>query len=159
MNEVLEKYALHHRIGLFLGAVIFLVMLALPAPAPMSDSAWKTTALTALMAIWWMSEAAPIFVTALLPIVLLPVLDVATIKDATAPYANPIIFLFMGGFFIALAIEAHGLHRHGALASQQNLTATALRRWWIYVGCCPDFYVGQQFGNNLNDATDWAINH
>ncbi len=115
MNEVLEKYALHHRIGLILGAAVFLVMLALPAPAQMSNSAWKTTALTALMAIWWMSEAVPVFVTALLPIVLLPVLDIANIKDATAPYANPIIFLFMGGFFIALAIEAHGLHRRLAL--------------------------------------------
>ncbi len=115
MDEVLEKYALHHRIGLILGAVVFLVMLALPAPAQMSAPAWKTTALTALMAIWWISEAVPIFVTALLPIVLLPVLDIANIKDATAPYANPIIFLFMGGFFIALAIEAHGLHRRLAL--------------------------------------------
>lgn len=102
-------------VSLALGGVIFIVMLFLPEPTGMSQSAWKTTALTTLMAIWWISEAIPIFVTALLPIVFLPILNIAPIKEATAPYANPIIFLFMGGFFIALAIESHGLHRRLAL--------------------------------------------
>jgi sodium-dependent dicarboxylate transporter 2/3/5 len=114
MNET-ALYGLYHRVGLIVGILIFIVMLLVPAPAPMSPAAWKTTAVTVLMAIWWISEAIPIFATALLPIVLLPILDIAPIKDATAPYANPIIFLFMGGFFIALAIESHGLHRRVAL--------------------------------------------
>jgi sodium-dependent dicarboxylate transporter 2/3/5 len=115
MLETIARYHLHQRIGFALGAVVFLLLMLLPAPSGMSAAAWKTTALLALMATWWISEAIPIFATALLPIVLLPVLDIAPIKDATAPYANPVIFLFMGGFFIALAIEAHGLHRRVAL--------------------------------------------
>ncbi|MFQ3598897.1 MAG: DASS family sodium-coupled anion symporter [Chloroherpetonaceae bacterium] len=110
-----EPYPLRSKVGLIAGALLFLVMLLLAPPAGMSAPAWKTTAVMVLMAVWWISEAIPIFATALLPIVLLPMLDIAPIKDATAPYANPIIFLFMGGFFIALAIELHGLHRRVAL--------------------------------------------
>ncbi len=115
MTITATTYDLHRRIGLILGGAIFVLMLLIPAPSGMSAAAWKTTALLTLMATWWISEAFPIFATALLPIVLLPVLDITPIKDATAPYANPVIFLFMGGFFIALAIESHGLHRRIAL--------------------------------------------
>lgn len=67
------------------------------------------------MATWWITEAVPIPVTALLPLLLLPVFGVAPIAGAAAPYANPIIFLFMGGFIIAMALEACGLHRRMAL--------------------------------------------
>lgn len=67
------------------------------------------------MAIWWISEALPIPVTALLPVVLFPVLGVGSIADTTAPYANPLIFLFLGGFLIAIAMERWDLHRRIAL--------------------------------------------
>lgn len=142
MNEP-AFYSLYHRIGLILGGLVFVTMLLLPAPATMSTSAWKTTALVTLMAIWWISEAVPIFATALLPIVLLPILDIAPVKDATAPYANPVIFLFMGGFFIALAVESHGLHRRIALWLLSKISpepmfivggfmlATALISMWV----------------------------
>lgn len=115
MQEILERYGLRQRVGFVAGAAIFALTLFLPAPSGMADAAWKTVALVALMATWWVSEAIPIFATALLPIVLLPALGVADVKEATAPYANPVIFLFMGGFFIALAIEERGLHRRLAL--------------------------------------------
>lgn len=115
MQELLEKYGVRQRIGFAAGAATFTLMLILPVPSGLTDAGWKTAALIALMATWWISEAIPIFATALLPIALLPVLGIADIKDATAPYANPVIFLFMGGFFIALAIEERGLHRRMAL--------------------------------------------
>ena len=67
------------------------------------------------MVTWWITEAAPVAVAALLPIILLPPLKVFTLQQATAPYASPIIFLFMGGFFIALGLEEHGLHKRIAL--------------------------------------------
>ncbi|MCS7211155.1 MAG: DASS family sodium-coupled anion symporter [Chloroherpetonaceae bacterium] len=115
VQEVLVQYSLRQRIGLLLGIATFVLMLSLPKPTTVSDAAWKTAALTLLMAMWWITEAIPIFATALLPAVLLPMLDIASAKDAMAAYANPIIFLFMGGFFIALAIEERGLHRRIAL--------------------------------------------
>ncbi|WP_181188433.1 SLC13 family permease [Actinopolyspora mortivallis] len=68
-----------------------------------------------LMAVWWMSEALPLAATALLPVALFPLLGVGDIEDATTPYANDIVFLFMGGFMLALAMQRWGLHRRIAL--------------------------------------------
>ena len=67
------------------------------------------------MAVWWATEALPVPVTALLPIALFPVLQVADVKAATAPYANSVIYLFLGGFLVALAVQRCGLHRRIAL--------------------------------------------
>lgn len=103
------------RIGLIAGALLFIAILLLPAPEGMSAEAWRATAVGLLMATWWMLEALPIPVTALLPLVLFPVLRVLPITDAAAPYANPVIFLFLGGFIIARALEQCGLHRRIAV--------------------------------------------
>jgi len=67
------------------------------------------------MAVWWMTEAIPIPATALLPLALFPTLGILDMPGASAPYANELIFLFMGGFIIALAMERWGLHRRIAL--------------------------------------------
>jgi sodium-dependent dicarboxylate transporter 2/3/5 len=69
------------------------------------------------MAAWWFTEAIPVYATALLPLVLLPLLRATTMKAAAAPYAHELIFLFMGGFLLALAMERWGLHRRVALAA------------------------------------------
>ncbi|MGY6588740.1 MAG: SLC13 family permease [Wenzhouxiangella sp.] len=103
------------QIGLWLGLGVFVSMMLLPAPGDLPPAAWSVAALGALMAIWWISEAIPIPATALLPIVALPLLGVGSIGQATAPYANPLIFLFMGGFMIALAMQRWGLHKRIAL--------------------------------------------
>jgi sodium-dependent dicarboxylate transporter 2/3/5 len=103
-------------VGLLGGLAVFGVLLATPAPAGLEPAAWRTAAVGLLMAVWWMSEAAPIAVTSLLPMVLFPLLGVASMADAAAPYANPLVFLFLGGFLIALGIERWGLHRRIALS-------------------------------------------
>lgn len=103
-------------IGLIGGVLVLVILLMTPTPEGLSDEAWRTAAITILMGIWWLTEAIPIFVTALLPIVLFPILGVTTISEATSPYANPLIFLFMGGFIIALAMEKWNLHKRIAIS-------------------------------------------
>ncbi len=102
-------------IGLILGVAFLLATLALPAPGSMGAEAWAALGLMLLMATWWSTEAIPIPATALLPIVLVPALELGTIGQATAPYANPIIFLFLGGFTLGLAMQRWNLHRRIAL--------------------------------------------
>jgi len=101
--------------GLFAGPLCFAIMLLIPNPLPLEVQAWKVIAAASWMIIWWISEAVPIFATALIPMTLLPLLGIFSIKESTAPYANPIIFLFMGGFLIALAMEKWNLHKRIAL--------------------------------------------
>ncbi|CCG94980.1 sodium-dependent dicarboxylate transporter 2/3/5 [Marinobacter nauticus] len=101
--------------GLILGVAFLLATLALPAPGSMGAEAWAALGLMLLMATWWSTEAIPIPATALLPIVLVPALGLGTIGQATAPYANPIIFLFLGGFTLGLAMQRWNLHRRIAL--------------------------------------------
>jgi len=110
-----QGYRPAQRVGLFLGAAAFLVMLWLPAPSGLDDPGWRTAAVAVLMASWWMTEALPIPVTALLPLVLFPALGVLSAQQAAAPFANELIFLFMGGFFLAAALEKWNLHKRIAL--------------------------------------------
>ncbi|MEA3496871.1 MAG: DASS family sodium-coupled anion symporter [Bacteroidota bacterium] len=104
------------RIGLLLGIIIFALILLMPTPAGMSPEAQKTLAIALLMAIWWITEAIPIPVTALIPIVLYPLLGVMSSKQSAYPYANHMIFLFMGGFLIALSMQKWNLHKRIALS-------------------------------------------
>lgn len=114
-NQAQSDYGRRQRTGLFLGPAVFLVMLIIPAPEGLAPEAWTVAGVALFMAIWWVTEAIPIPATALLPIILFPVLDVSPVADATTPFANPLIYLFMGGFIIALAMEKTKLHRRLAL--------------------------------------------
>ncbi|PZQ24431.1 MAG: C4-dicarboxylate ABC transporter [Sphingopyxis macrogoltabida] len=103
-------------LGLIGGLALFLLMLLLPPPEGMSLPAWRIAALTLLMAAWWMTEALPLTVTALLPFLVVPFAGVMSAKDIANQYYDPILFLILGGAFLALAIERVGLHRRLALA-------------------------------------------
>ncbi len=101
------------RIG---GPVAALVVYFLLRQSDDLSTAGRTTAaIGVLLAVWWMTEALPLPATALVPIVAFPLLGVLPVGEATAPYADPNIFLFMGGFMIALAMQKWELHRRIAL--------------------------------------------
>ena len=102
-------------IGLFLGPLLFALILLLPLPEGMGVEARAVAAVVVLMAIWWISEALPMAVTALAPIVLFPLLGVMSTAQTTASYANHLIYLFLGGFLIAMAMQKWDLHRRIAL--------------------------------------------
>jgi solute carrier family 13 (sodium-dependent dicarboxylate transporter), member 2/3/5 len=90
--------------------------LALPSgPGGLTTEARATAAIVVLMAVLWMTEAMPLPATALLPVVLFPLVGALSLPETTAAYANEVIFLFLGGFLIARAMERWGLHRRIAL--------------------------------------------
>lgn len=103
------------RIGLLLGPALFLVCWVLIPTTFISPVAYKVLAVAAWMIVWWVTDAVPFAVTAMLPLILFPLLGILPMSKTAAPYANPIIFLFMGGFFIAIALEKHRLHERIAL--------------------------------------------
>ncbi|WP_194775867.1 SLC13 family permease [Pararhodonellum marinum] len=103
------------RVGLFLGPVLFFAVLWFWFPAGMVQEARIMLAVTAWVATWWITEAIPIAATALLPLVLLPLLGALPIGQAASNYAHPMVLLYMGGFMIAAAIEKWNLHRRIAL--------------------------------------------
>lgn len=133
----------HQLVGLVLGPAVFAACIGSSAPEGMSSAAWSVAALALWMAIWWATEAVPLFVTALLPMAALPLLGVEDIDEAAAPFAHPVVFLLLGGFLIGLALEKWNLHRRIAFHIILNvgsrpldliagkMLATAFLSMWI----------------------------
>ena len=131
------------RIGLLVAAVILGAVLLTDPPAGLSEAGWRTAGVVAVMAVLWMTEAIPIPVTALLPLVLFPLFGVAPIAETAAPYANPVIYLFLGGFLLALGLQRWHLHKRvafwiiGLTGSRAShvlagfMAATAFVSMWI----------------------------
>lgn len=102
-------------VGLIAAPVIAVAVYMLLGGSDLSHPARATAAVGTLMALWWATEALPLEVTALAPLLLFPTLGVAKVQAAAAPYANEIIFLFLGGMLIGAALERWSLHRRFAL--------------------------------------------
>lgn len=100
---------------LAVGFALFLAILLGIPDTLMPSAASRVAAIAVLMAALWISEAIPIPATALLPVVLFPILGVMPVTETTANYAHHLVFLFLGGFWIAAAVERCGLHRRIAL--------------------------------------------
>ena len=130
-------------LGFSAGILVFSLIVALPAPAGMSPEAQRTAATVALMACWWIGESIPLGVTALVPLVAFPMLGIMPSKTVAPNYTNHFVFLLLGGFFIAIAMQRWQLHRRIALwiirlvgTSSRQLVlgfmlATAFLSMWI----------------------------
>lgn len=103
------------RTGFFLGPALFLLIHFFVDPNLVAPGATKVIAVGVLMITWWITEAVPNPVAALLPLILFPALGVMSMSESAVPFANPVVFLFMGGFMIALALEKHKLHERIAI--------------------------------------------
>lgn len=109
------NYSLRQKIGLFVGIPMFLLVLLLPRPVELSPQAHNTLAVGILMAFWWITEAIPIPATSLLPLVLFPFFGIMSYREVAPNYGDNIIFLFLGGFFLAVTMQRWNLHKRLAL--------------------------------------------
>ncbi|CAM1366983.1 Sodium-dependent dicarboxylate transporter sdcS [Tenacibaculum xiamenense] len=108
------NYSKVKRLGLVLGPLLFFIINSLNIEF-ISDKADAVISVAIWMITWWITEAVSISVTALLPLVLFPLLKTMSIGDVGANYGSPIVFLFFGGFVLALALEKVNLHKRIAL--------------------------------------------
>ena len=97
------------------GLILFAIILFMPQPEGMTQSGQRLLAVVVLMACWWVGEGTSIAVTALLPLVLFPLLGIMSSKQVAPNYTNHLVFLFLGGFMIALAMERWNFHKRLAL--------------------------------------------
>ena len=101
--------------AMWVGLALAVAIQLSPPPAGLQREAWIVASLVCLMGVWWVTEAVPIPITSLLPLVVLPLLGVSSLKEAAAGYAHPVVILLLGGFIIAKAVERWGLHERVAL--------------------------------------------
>jgi sodium-dependent dicarboxylate transporter 2/3/5 len=109
------------------GPVLFLTSLVLNPQFGMSEPAWLVAGLAAWMAVWWLTAVVPLEATALLPLVVLPLVGTETLSNVAASYADPVIFLFLGGFLLAATLQRWELHRRFALATIRRVGVSAPR--------------------------------
>jgi sodium-dependent dicarboxylate transporter 2/3/5 len=110
----MAHYQIYKKIGLVAGPIVFLLLYNLPFVL-LTPTADKVIAIASWMIIWWITEPVSISVTALIPLAFFPLLGIMDMKSAAAHYGSPIVFLFFGGFVIALALEKVMLHKRIAL--------------------------------------------
>ncbi|MBN2639906.1 MAG: SLC13/DASS family transporter [Bacteroidales bacterium] len=115
MNENSVKHFLWKPGGFFSGILVFLFVLLFFDLEPGKPAVTATLAVALLMAVWWITEVIPLAVTSLIPVVLFPLLGIMNGKTVSSSYFNHVIFLFIGGFILALAIQKWNLHRRIAL--------------------------------------------
>ena len=138
----MKEFTLSRKVGFIIGPLLCILLLAAPIEL-INPAIDKVIAVALWMIIWWVTEAVSISVTALIPLALFPLIGIGDIKEVASNYANPIVYLFFGGFVIALALEKVNLHKRIALSilkitgTKANgiilgfMIATGLMSMWI----------------------------
>jgi len=119
--------AMRQTAGLWGGITAFGLMLLLPVPDGLTAAGQAVAAVAVLMAVWWIAEALPLAATALLPVILFPLLGVVPADEVTSAYSHHLIFLFLGGFMIAVTLERWDLHRRLALQTINLVGSSPVR--------------------------------
>lgn len=120
------------RFGRLVGPALFVLLWVIPTGS-LAGHAKLVAAVVTWMAVWWVTEAAPLAVTSLLPLVLFPLLGLRPVSAVAPSYGDDMVFLFLGGFVLALAVERSGLHRRFALAILTALGTSAKRLVWAFL--------------------------
>jgi len=130
MSKEYKKYFL------LFSVIVFVGFFVVPVPSYFDVNARYTLAVLFLMAVWWIWELVPLSVTAMLPIVVFPILWVRTISEATAPFANPLIYLFLWWFVISIAMQKTGLHKNIAYNIIKSVWTSPRRIIiWFMIAC------------------------
>ena len=121
----MNKKPSRESVGLFLGPLLFVAIVFLPSGVP--PQVQRMMAVAALMATWWVSEAIPLAATSLLPLALFPLLGLGSAQESATPYANHLVYLFLGGFMLAQTMQRWNLHRRMALTIVRHVGTSPSR--------------------------------
>lgn len=158
--EEKKPYKTPQLVGLILGPVLFLLTLLFFQPDGLSFEGKAVLAVTLWVATWWITEAMPIPATSLLPIILLPLTGALESSAVASSYGNDIIFLFLGGFFIATAMEKWNLHKRLALLIISLIgTSTLTDFTWVHGSNRILVNVGLKHGRGYDDDPNGACHH
>ncbi|NNE16802.1 MAG: anion transporter, partial [Saprospiraceae bacterium] len=136
------SFSKYKKVGLLLGPLLFILLQVLP-PFIINEEVQNVISVAAWMIVWWLTEPVSISVTALIPLVLFPLFGIMDIKETSGNYGSHIVYLFFGGFVMALALEKVNLHKRIALNIIKRtgtspdrvvlgfMLATALLSMWI----------------------------
>lgn len=144
----MSKKLTREGVGLVLGPALFLAIALAPSGIP--PAVQRMMAVAALMATWWVTEAIPLAATSLLPLALFPFLGLGTASESAAPYANHLVYLFLGGFMLAQTMQRWGLHRRMALTIVHRIGTSPSR---IVLGfMCASGFVSMWVSNTATTA-------
>ena len=129
MFSMLKNYKI---LFIFFGLLSFIYMINSHPPSTISPEAWVVACLLFLMTFWWLTETIPMSITAILPLIIIPVLTEINVSEVAKPYSNPVIFLLLGGFILGLGFQKSNLHLRFAMYILKKIGSKKKYFEWNY---------------------------